>query len=60
MIRFKDTQGNCWTFIKANVSLIYFTPQDQEGISQVSITTTNDKIYSFAIYWDDADAIRES
>lgn len=60
MIRFKDIQGNCQTFVRANVSLIYYTPQDQEGISQVSVTTTNNNVYSFAVEWNDADAIKES
>ena len=60
MIQFKDTRGNRWVFIKANISVIYYTAQDQEGISNVSITTTNDNVYSFAIDWTDADAVRES
>ena len=60
MIQFKDTRGNRWVFIKANISVIYYTTQDQEGISNVSITTTNDNVYSFAIDWTDADTIRES
>ena len=60
MIQFKDTHGNCWTFVKTNISLIYYTPKDQEGISRVTVSTTNDKVYSFDIDWTDADAIRES
>ena len=60
MIQFKDTRGNRWVFIKANISVIYYTSQDQEGISNVSVTTTNNNVYSFAINWTDADAIRES
>ena len=60
MIQFKDTRGNRWVFIKANISVIYSTAQDQEGISNVSITTTNDNVYSFAVDWTDADAIKES
>ena len=60
MIRFKDIHGNCWTFVRANISLIYYTPKDQEGISRVTVSTTNDKVYSFDIDWTDADAIRES
>ena len=60
MIQFKDTRGNRRVFIKANISLIYYTAQDQEGISNVSITTTNDNVYSFAVDWTDADAIKES
>ena len=59
MIQFKDTRGNRWVFITANISVIYCTAQDQEGISNVSITTTNDNVYSFAINWTDADAVRE-
>ena len=60
MIQFKDTRGNRWVFIKANILVIYYTAQDQEGISNVSVTTTNDNVYSFAIDWTDADSIRES
>lgn len=60
MIQFKDMCGNRWVFVKANISVIYYTPQDQEGISNVSVTTTNDNVYSFAIDWTDADAIKES
>lgn len=58
MIQFKDTRGNRWVFIKANISVIYCTTQDQEGISNVTVTTTNDNVYSFAIDWADEDAIR--
>lgn len=60
MIQFKDTRGNRWVFIKANISVIYYTAQDQDGISSVSVTTTNNNVYSFAIDWTDADSIRES
>ena len=60
MIQFKDTRGNRWVFIKANISVIYCTAQDQEGISNVSVTTTNANVYSFAIDWTDADSVRES
>ena len=60
MIQFKDTRGNRWVFIKANISVIYYTAQDQEGISNVSVTTTNANVYSFANDWTDADAVRES
>lgn len=60
MIQFKDTRGNRWVLIKANISVIYYTAQDQEGISNVTVTTTNNNVYSFAIDWTDADAIRES
>lgn len=60
MIQFKDIHGNSWTFVKTNISLIYYTPKDQEGISNVSVSTTNNNVYSFAIDWTDADAIRES
>ena len=60
MIQFKDTRGNCWAFVRTNISLIYYTPKDQEGISRVTVSTTNDKVYSFDIDWTDADAIRES
>ena len=60
MIQFKDTRGNRWVFIKVNISVIYYTAQGQEGISNVSITTTNDNVYSFAIDWTDVDAIKES
>lgn len=60
MIQFKDMRGNRWVFIKANITLIYYTAKDQEGISNVSVTTTNDNVYSFAIDWTDADAIKES
>ena len=60
MIQFKDTCGNRWVFIKANISVIYYTAQDQEGISNASVTTTNGNVYSFAIDWTDADSVRES
>ena len=60
MIQFKDTRGNCWAFVRANISVIYYTAKDQEGISNISVTTTNDNVYSFAIDWTDADAIKES
>ena len=60
MIQFKDTRGNRWVFVRTNISLIYYTPKDQEGISNVSVSTTNNNVYSFAIDWTDADAIRES
>lgn len=60
MIQFKDTRGNRWVFIKANISVICYTAQDQDGISNVSVTTTNNNVYSFAIDWTDADSIRES
>ena len=60
MIQFKDTRGNRWVFIKANISVIYYKDQDEEGISNVSVTTTNPNVYSFAIDWTDADAVRES
>ena len=60
MIQFKDIHGNCWAFIRTNISLIYYTPKDQDGISNVSVSTTNNNVYSFAIDWTDADAISES
>lgn len=60
MTQFKDIHGNYWAFVRANISLIYYTPQDQEGISRVTVTTTNDSVYSFAIDLTDADAIKES
>lgn len=60
MIQFKDMRGNRWVFVKANISVIYYTAQDQEGISHVSITTTNDNVYSFTIDWTDTDAVKES
>ena len=60
MIQFKDIHGNCWAFVRTNISLIYYTPKDQEGISNVSVSTTNGNVYSFAIDLTDADAIRES
>lgn len=60
MTQFKDIHGNYWAFVRANVSLIYYTPKDKEGISHVTVTTTNDNVYSFAIDLNDADAIRES
>ena len=60
MIQFKDIHGNCWAFVRTNISLIYYTPKDQEGISNVSINTTNDNVYSFAVDWTDAEAIKES
>lgn len=60
MIQFKDMRGNRWVFVKANISVIYYTTQDQEGISNVSVTTTNDNVYSFAIDWTDVDAVKES
>ena len=59
MIQFKDIHGNCWSFVKTNISLIYYTPKDQEGISNVSVATTNDNVYPFDINWNDADAVRE-
>ena len=59
MIQFKDIHGNCWAFVKANISVIYYTAQDQEGISNVTVTTTNDNVYSFDIDWTDADAVME-
>ena len=60
MIQLKDIHGNCWAFIKTNSSLSYYPPKDLEGISNVSVSTTNNNVYSFAIDWTDADAIRES
>ena len=60
MTQFKDIHGNYWAFVRANVSLIYYTPKDKEGISHVTVTTTNDNVYSFAIDLNDADAIKES
>lgn len=60
MIQFKDIHGNCWAFVMANISVIYYTAKDQEGISNVSVTTTNDNVYSFVIDWTDSDAIKES
>ena len=60
MIQFKDTRGNRWVFIKANISVICYTAQDQEGISNVSVTTRNNNVYSFAIDGTDADSVRES
>lgn len=60
MIQFKDTRGNRWVFIKANISVIYYTAQDQEGISNVSVTTTNANVYSFAIDLNDVYSIQES
>ena len=60
MIQFKDIHGNCWAFVRTNISLIYYTPKDREGISNVSVTTTNANVYSFAIDWADTDAVRES
>ena len=60
MIQFKDTRGNRWVFIKANISVIYYTAQDQEGISNVTVTTTNDNIYSFDIDLNDVYSIQES
>lgn len=59
MIQFKDTSGNRWVFIRANISVIYYTDQDQEGISNVTVTTTNGNVYSFDIDWTDADSVRE-
>lgn len=60
MIQFKDIRGNRWVFVRVNISVIYYTAKDQEGISNVSVTTTNDNVYSFAIDWTDADAVTES
>lgn len=60
MTQFKDIHGNYWAFVRTNISLIYYTPQDQKGISHVSVTTTNDKVYSFDIDLNDVDAIKES
>lgn len=59
MIRFKDIHGNCWTFVKTNISLIYYTSKNQEGISNITVTTTNDNVYSFDIDLTDADVVRE-
>lgn len=59
MIQFKDVHRNRWVFVKANISLIYSTPQDKEGISQVSVTTTNDNVYSFTVDWNNTDSIKE-
>lgn len=60
MIQFKDIRGYCWVFVKANISLIYYTPKDQEGISRVTVTTTNDNVYSFDIDLNDVYSIKES
>lgn len=60
MTQFKDIYGNCWVFVRTNISLIYYTSKDQEGISHVTVTTTNNKVYSFDIDLNDADAIKES
>ena len=60
MTQFKDIHGNYWAFVRANISLIYYTPKDHEGISRVTVSTTNDKVYSFDINWNDANAINES
>lgn len=60
MTQFKDIHGNYWAFVRTNISLIYYTPKDQEGISHVTVTTTNNNVYSFDIDLNDADAIRES
>ena len=60
MIQFKDTRGNRWVFVRTNISLIYYTPKDQEGISHVTVSTTNDNVYSFDINWNDANEINES
>ena len=60
MTQFKDTHGNYWAFVRTNISLIHYTPKDQEGISHVTVATTNDKVYSFDINLNDADTIKES
>mgnify|MGYP007081934224 CR=1 FL=1 len=60
MTQFKDIHGNCWAFVRANISLIFYTPKDQKGISHVRVTTTDNMVYFFNIDLNDADAIRES
>lgn len=60
MTQFKDVRGNYWAFVRANISLIYYTPKDQEGISHVTVTTTNDNVYSFDINLNDVYSIQES
>lgn len=60
MTQFKDIYGNCWAFVRANISLIFYTPKDKEGISHVRVTTTDGMVYSFDIDLNDVDAIRES
>lgn len=60
MTQFKDIHGNYWAFVRANISLIYHTSQDQEGISHVRVATTNDNVYSFDVDLNDADSIKES
>lgn len=60
MTQFKDIHGNYWAFVRVNISLIYYTPQNQGGISRVSVTTTNNNVYSFDIDLNDVDSIKES
>ena len=59
MIQFKDIHGNRWVFVKANITVIYYTPKDQKGIIHVTIATINDNVYSFAVDWNDSNAIKE-
>ena len=60
MIQFKDIHGNCWAFVRTNISLIFYTSKSQEGISHVRVTTIDSMVYSFDIDWNDAGAIKES
>ena len=60
MTQFKDIHGNYWAFVRANISLIFYTPKSQEGISHIRVTTTDSMVYSFDIDLNDVDAIRES
>lgn len=60
MTQFKDIHGNYWAFVRANISLIYYTSKDQEGISHVTVTTINDNVYSFDIDLNDVYSIQES
>lgn len=60
MTQFKDIHGNYWVFVRANISLIFYTPKDQKGISHVRVTTIDSIVYSFDIDLNDTDAITES
>lgn len=60
MTQFKDIYGNCWAFVRANISLIFYTPKNKEGISHVTVSMMNDSVYSFDIDLNNADAIMES
>ena len=59
MIRFNDLEGNSWTFIKNNISLIHTSQPDQEGISRVSVTTIDGTSYSFKVNCNEENWVSE-